>query len=323
MVKPFFAKIAANPKDFIITLENVICDKYETEPARNDQIKERVPKLVKELVGLFDGIKKVLLTDPSIDISIIFAFCSIHDNHFFVLPHFLYKIEYLRVEFDSFGRIKNWNESKNKYLWTSFFLLKIVTADLLANLFEVTGTKQKSPVKLAMRMVATVIYFSVYEAMKKNTKVYKTNDAILDEKPTTNESDVIDKDLNMNDWFKVKRSSEEVPAIRDVVELDLLKEAWNLKFIDEIATSVSKFADEIHAHFQPVFEKEKERQLAAEKAKYLTEKESKNDELHKSQFTSALPDSKKVISGIKTMLSMSESKVEDDNKTPRSPRDDD
>lgn len=148
MAKPFFAKIAANPKDFIITLENVICDKYETEPARNDQIKERVPKLAKELVALIDAAKKALTADASIDSSIIFAFCSILDNHNFVLPHFLYKVEYIRVEFDSFGRIKNRGELNGKYLWTSFFLLKILTADLLANLFEVTGTKQKPPVLL-------------------------------------------------------------------------------------------------------------------------------------------------------------------------------
>lgn len=126
----------------------MLCDKYETEPVRIDQVKERAPKLAKEVIALFESIKKVLITDTSIDNSIIFAFCSIHDNHNFVLPAYLYKIEYLRVEFDSFGRIKNGNDLKNKYLWTSFFLLKILTADLLANLFEVTGTKQKSPIKL-------------------------------------------------------------------------------------------------------------------------------------------------------------------------------
>lgn len=148
MVKPFFDKIAKTPKDYVLTLENVLCDKYESSPPRIDQIKERAPKIAAEIVAMIDNIKKLLTTDPSIDSKVIFAFGSILDKQNFVLPNFLYKIEYLRVEFDSFGRMKNVNDLKVKTLWLCFFILKIAVADLLAALPEITGQKLKPPMVL-------------------------------------------------------------------------------------------------------------------------------------------------------------------------------
>lgn len=162
----------------------------------------------------------------------------------------------------------------------------------------------------AMRTVATVVYFSVYEAIKKNVKADKNNDNTLDEKPTCNESDVIDKDLNTNDWYKVKRSTDEVPAIRDVIDPDLMKEAWATKFIDEITVAAIKMADEVYTRFQPVYEKEKEKDMAKEKIQVDTLKESKNLELAKSQFTS-IDQSKKILEGVQIIVSKSTGELQE------------
>lgn len=157
-----------------------------------------------------------------------------------------------------------------------------------------------------MRTVATVIYHSVLEGIKKkNNKVYKNNDAILDEKPPCNEADVIDKALPNTEWYKTKRSAEEMPAIRDVIDLELMKEAWGTKFIEVIITACISFMDDVYAKFFPIFEKEKELVMADQKSKLDAEKEAKNENLAKSQITT-MNESKKIISGIKTLLTISD-----------------
>lgn len=104
--------------------------------------------MAKDIIDMIDAIKNMLIGDPTIEDRVIFDFCSILEKQSFVLPNFLYRIEYPRVAFDSFGRIKYRDEPKSKYLWLSFFILKLFTVDAVANLYEITGSKQKAPIML-------------------------------------------------------------------------------------------------------------------------------------------------------------------------------
>ena len=148
IAKSFLDNLGKNAKDYILTAENVICDKYDAPIPRVDQIRERAPKIGQEIIVLLENIKKMLITDPSIDNTVIFSFCSILDKQNFVIPNYLYKLEMLRLEFDTFGRIKKTNESKSKYLWSSFFIIKVLIKEVLTKLAEITGNKLKPVIVL-------------------------------------------------------------------------------------------------------------------------------------------------------------------------------
>lgn len=132
-------------KDYVIITELAMCENYEVSAPRADQAKERAVKLSQELTGLFNNIGQMLTTDPEINNPAIFATCSILDDKCFVMPAFLFEIEYKRVEFDSFGRIKNVNESKAKHLWLSYIIFKLFLFEFFPKMEAISGVKFKRP----------------------------------------------------------------------------------------------------------------------------------------------------------------------------------
>ena len=113
---------------------------------------------------------------------------------------------------------------------------------------------------------------ATYEVIKKGMKVIPNNDAqlLVEDRPELREGDQIDKDLKLPKW-KPKRSSDEQQAIRDIIELDQLKEAGKSKFLDPIVVlpahkaAMTGFLDQIYPPLNAAFElerKEKQRQMA-------------------------------------------------------------
>ncbi len=121
-------------------------------------------------------------------------------------------------------------------------------------------------------------------------KLIPNNDAQLqvEDRPELREGDQIDKDLKLPKW-KPKRSSDEQQAIRDVIELDQLKEASKSKFLDPIVVALThqaattSFLEQVYPPLNAAYEaerKEKTRQLAA--------RENESKLLLKSQALDAL-----------------------------------
>lgn len=137
-----------SPKEYVFLLEIAISQKYEVTEPRVDQAKERAKKVIAELNELFVNVTKLLTTDPTIDSSLIFSTMSIGDAKNFVLNDFYFQIEYKRINFDCFGRVRKTNEARNKHFLLSYLLIKIMIIEIFANYDTVTGTKQKLPATL-------------------------------------------------------------------------------------------------------------------------------------------------------------------------------
>ena len=125
---------------------------------------------------------------------------------------------------------------------------------------------------------------ATYEVLKRGMKLIPNNDAqlLVEDRPELREGDQIDKDLKLPKW-KPKRSSDEQQAIRDVIELDQLKEANKSKFLDPLVVlpahqaAVSSFIEQLYPPLNAAFElerKEKMRQLADSEAQSKLELKS-------------------------------------------------
>lgn len=141
--KPFLDKIVKNPKDFVYITETALCQKYEVTEPRVDQAKERARTLMADLTALLTNIGTLLTTDPSIDSKLIYSTMKIGDAKNFVLNDFYYHIEYKRIDFDCFGRVRKTNEAKIKHFLLCYLLIKIMLVEVFANYDKVTNSKVK------------------------------------------------------------------------------------------------------------------------------------------------------------------------------------
>ena len=131
------------------------------------------------------------------------------------------------------------NESKKKHLWLSFVINKILIANLIANIEGfVPGTKSTKPLLLVQRIVASVLYNSFYEVLKRGTKTYATNDSHLEheQKPEVRDTDQIDRSLQFQKW-KAKKPGEEQPVFRDYMDAELLQLAYKHKINEPITVN--------------------------------------------------------------------------------------
>lgn len=145
-----------------------------------------------------------------------------------------------------------------------------------------------------------MVCHATYEVVKRGMKLIPNNDAqlLVEDRPELREGDQIDKDLKLPKW-KPKRSSDEQQAIRDIIELDQLKEASKSKFLDPIVVlpahqaAVSSFIEQAYPPLNAAFELERK-----EKLRQLAERENQSKLDLKSQALQSLEN----ISGAKPVL---------------------
>ena len=100
---PFFQKIAKNFREYVIIEDPILLKDYESSVPRADQIKQRAEDLGRDIAGLLESLKAALTANP--DPKAVFALFSPFDEGNFILPGFLFKFEYVRLDLDSFGRL--------------------------------------------------------------------------------------------------------------------------------------------------------------------------------------------------------------------------
>lgn len=142
----FMTNIIKNYKDWVIVEDPILLKTYDTSVPRADQIKERCGKIGQETISMIEEVKKGVL--GMLDPKAVYSMCCLCDDWNFIMSQFLFKIEYARLEFDSFARIKKMNESKRKYLWMSFLLIKVFIIEIIGNFDQMTNSKSKIEVKL-------------------------------------------------------------------------------------------------------------------------------------------------------------------------------
>ncbi len=234
MSLPLLTSIAKTPKEFVIIDDPIMVKDYDSSQPRADQIKARAKKLGEDLIKNIKALDSLLTNPAAMDVKAVYSLCAIEDDRNFILTKYLYKIEYNRLDFDSFGRVRRMNDDKRKYLWFSTLVIKFFIYELLGNFSEQMGEpKIKREVLLACRLVASVLYHCAYEVIKRGMRIISNNDTQLEEKPETRDNDQIDKSLKLQKW-KGKKSGEEQPAIRDVLEIDQLNVAMSTKFQDAV-----------------------------------------------------------------------------------------
>jgi hypothetical protein len=93
-------------EEYVITDEQGLLKDYECSVPRNDQIKARAERMGLEIAALVDLIRVELLAEKNIDKPNIVNMGLMTEEFSFPPNKYLFKIEYLRIEFDSFGRLK-------------------------------------------------------------------------------------------------------------------------------------------------------------------------------------------------------------------------
>ena len=100
---PLFQKIAKSCKDFVILDDPILLKDYESAVPRADQIRQRAADLAADLAALLERLRPALLANP--DPAAVFALFAPFEEGSFILPSFLYRFEYARLDLDSFGRL--------------------------------------------------------------------------------------------------------------------------------------------------------------------------------------------------------------------------
>lgn len=93
-----------NQKEYIIVENAILLKDYESSVARADQIKQRALDIAKDVIDLLQQIKAALTTNPTQNA--VFALFLPFDDKNFILPRYMLRVEYNRLELDTFGRIK-------------------------------------------------------------------------------------------------------------------------------------------------------------------------------------------------------------------------
>jgi len=215
---------------------------------------------------------------------------TIGDTKNFVINDFFFQIEYRRINFDCFGRVRKTNEAKIKHFLLSYLLIKLVFIEILGPYEKTVETKPKPPITLVIRQLASSLYYIFYQLIKKNVKVVQNNDSKFDEedpnnrKPIIRDKDVIDKNVKPSEWYKTKKQSEEQPPIRDILDYDLLAPIFKdvPELSTQMATGMEQMINTIYNKFFPVFTEVKNQQISMEKAKVENQKEELQEELQKS-----------------------------------------
>lgn len=244
-VDPFVKAFVKSAEDYVIIEEAIPLKDYDAGSApRPDQIKARATKLGTSISDLLNKLKIALTTGPALEPKAIEAVCGLCDDKNFLMSGFLFRTEYVRMDLDTFGRVFKNNEIKRKYMWCSYFLFKIFLLEVMPAIPELAPGKTKLPVMLALRILASCLWWPYFELLKKNVKIISNNDDILeaDVKPEIRESETVDRNIKPAKW-KGKRSGDEIPAIRDVFDVDSLKVANESKFLETIGVGGSIYSD--------------------------------------------------------------------------------
>ena len=100
---PFFQKVAKNYKEYVIIEDPILLKEYESSVPRADQVRQRAADLGADLAALLESLKAALVANP--DPKAVFALFSPFEEDSFILPAFLFRFEYARLDLDSFGRL--------------------------------------------------------------------------------------------------------------------------------------------------------------------------------------------------------------------------
>lgn len=100
---PLFQKIAKSYKEYVIIEDPILLKDYESSVPRADQIRQRAADLGADLAALLERLRAALVANP--DPKAVFALFSPFDEGSFILPGFLFRFEYARLDLDSFGRL--------------------------------------------------------------------------------------------------------------------------------------------------------------------------------------------------------------------------
>ena len=244
-VEPFVKTFVKSAEDYVIIEEAIPLKDYDAGSApRADQIKTRATKLGATISDMLNKLKTALTTGPALEPKAIEAICGLCDDKNFLMSSFLFRTEYVRMDLDTFGRVFKNNEIKRKYMWCSYFLFKILLLEVMPGIPELAPGKTKLPVMLALRILASCLWWPYFDLLKKNVKIISNNDDILeaDVKPEIRESETVDRNIKPARW-KGKRSGDEIPAIRDVFDLDSLKVANESKFLETIGVRRPLYLD--------------------------------------------------------------------------------
>lgn len=247
-IEPFIKTFVKSAEDYVIIEEAIPLKDYDAGDApRTDQIMARASKLGATISDLLNKLKVALTTGPALEPKAIDAVCGLCDDKNFLMSGYLFRTEYVRMDLDTFGRVFKNTEVKRKYAWCCYFLFKVFLLEVMTAIPELAPGKTKLPVMLALRILASCLWWPFFDLLKKNVKIISNNDDILeaDVKPEIRESDTVDRNIKPTKW-KGKRSGDEIPAIRDVFEIDSLKVAMDSKFFDVI-TVVYPTKSECHA----------------------------------------------------------------------------
>lgn len=102
----FLQQMIKKTEEYVIIDEQGLLKDYSTSVPRTDQIKSRSERMGLEMAALIDLIRTELLSEKYIDKPNIVNMGLMTEEFSFPPNKYLYKVEYLRVEFDSFGRLK-------------------------------------------------------------------------------------------------------------------------------------------------------------------------------------------------------------------------
>lgn len=134
-----------------MTDNQAIIKEYSASIPRKDQIEDRVSTyILKKFTSLVDTIIKTL--NPKEKNQPFFAaLVQNFENRTFPVKDIYFEMEVKRMEFDSFGRLKNMVDRRKGFLLGSYFLNKIFF-ELIITQPENLGYKTKIKVKKVTRL---------------------------------------------------------------------------------------------------------------------------------------------------------------------------
>lgn len=106
-----------------------------------------------------------------------------------------------------------------------------------------------------------------------------------EKKPTKKDNFIIDPSVKETEYYKIKKQSEEQPIFKDILDITLLKDAWNTSLPKDLAEATTRLMEGVYTKFYPIFMQEKEIALSKQKKLDDLEKANLQENLQKSTVT--------------------------------------
>jgi hypothetical protein len=155
-----------------------------------------------------------------------------------------------RLEFDTWGRLKNLKQGQIKMLTLVFFLVKVLLINVLSKPWAHGVCEASKNCKLVFKIFCSCIVLSIQDWVAKRAKLVPGNDFHLDKnsKVAVRGTAQIDETLKMKKWIP-RRVNDEQPVFLDGIERPYLEEF--LKTYGEMLEGVyDGFAD---AYYLEIF----------------------------------------------------------------------